>query len=94
MDYRTRIVSSLAEIGQPRWDTLLAAQKEANPFLSYAFLQALHESGSACDQTGWEPHYLSLWLDDVLVAAMPLYRKFHSYGEYVCLCTISKNVQI
>ncbi|WDZ97824.1 GNAT family N-acetyltransferase [Herbaspirillum sp. WKF16] len=83
MDYRTRIVSSLAEIGQPGWDGLVAAQDEANPFLSYAFLHALHESGSACADTGWEPHYLSIWQGERLAAAMPLYRKFHSYGEYV-----------
>lgn len=83
MDYRTRIVSSLAEIGQPGWDGLVTAQDEANPFLSYAFLHALHESGSACAETGWEPHYLTLWQGEQLAAALPLYRKFHSYGEYV-----------
>jgi predicted N-acyltransferase len=87
MDYRTRIVSSLAEIGPARWDALVAAQAEGNPFLSYAFLHALHESGSASPESGWEPHYLTLWQgegqQEQLVAALPLYRKFHSYGEYV-----------
>ena len=83
MDYRTRIVSSLAEIGQPAWDGLVAAQDEATPFLSYAFLHALHESGSACAETGWQPHYLTVWHDDALAAALPLYLKSHSYGEYV-----------
>ncbi|MFJ3045214.1 GNAT family N-acetyltransferase [Herbaspirillum chlorophenolicum] len=83
MDYRTRIVSSLAEIGQPAWDGLVAAQDEATPFLSYAFLHALHESGSACAETGWQPHYLTVWRDDALAAALPLYLKSHSYGEYV-----------
>jgi len=83
MDYRTRIVSSLAEIGPSRWDALVATQAEGNPFLSYAFLHALHESGAASADTGWEPHYLTLWQDQALVAALPLYRKFHSYGEYV-----------
>lgn len=83
MDYRTRIVSSLAEIGQARWDALVAAQAEGNPFLSHAFLHALHESGAASADTGWEPHYLTLWAGEELAAALPLYRKFHSYGEYV-----------
>lgn len=83
MDYRTRIVSSLAEIGQPLWDGLVAAQDEANPFLSFAFLHALHESGSACADTGWQPHYLTVWQGEQLAAALPLYQKFHSYGEYV-----------
>ncbi|WP_034292134.1 GNAT family N-acetyltransferase [Herbaspirillum sp. RV1423] len=83
LHYRTRIISSLAEIGQPAWDALLAAQADATPFLSYAFLHALHESGSAAKDTGWEPQYLTLWQDDALKAALPLYLKYHSYGEYV-----------
>jgi predicted N-acyltransferase len=55
MNYRTRIVSSLAEIGQLAWDALVAAQDDANPFLSYAFLDSLHASGCASAQTGWQP---------------------------------------
>ncbi len=82
-NYRTRILSSLAEAGQPAWDRLVSRQADANPFLSYAFLHALHESGSASDDTGWQPHYLTLWDGEILAAALPLYRKFHSYGEYV-----------
>jgi predicted N-acyltransferase len=87
LHYRTRIISSLTEIGAPAWDELLALQSNASPFLSYAFLHALHESGSASKTTGWEPEYLTLWQGTssapVLAAALPLYRKHHSYGEYV-----------
>lgn len=82
-NYRTRIIASLSEVGQPAWDALVGAQTEANPFLSFAFLHALHESGSASPDTGWQPQYLTLWLDDQIVAALPMYAKFHSYGEYV-----------
>ncbi len=81
--YRTRILSSLSEAGQPAWDRLVSLQAERNPFLSFAFLHALHESGSASDDTGWQPHFLTLWDGDSLAAALPLYLKFHSYGEYV-----------
>ena len=83
MNYRTGIVSSLADVGETAWSELLAAQGDANPFLSYTFLHALHESGSACADTGWLPQYLALWQDETLMAAMPLYVKSHSYGEYV-----------
>jgi uncharacterized protein len=83
LNYRTRIVSSLSEIGQPKWDGLASMQPDANPFLSYAFLHALHESGSASRKSGWQPQYLTLWQDQALAAAMPLYVKSHSYGEYV-----------
>jgi predicted N-acyltransferase len=83
VSYLTRIVSSLSEIGQPAWDALVARQSDANPFLSFAFLHALHESGSASAQTGWQPQYITIWRDETLVAALPLYAKNHSYGEYV-----------
>ena len=83
MNYRTHIVSSLSEIGKAAWDGLLALQEEANPFLSYAFLHALHESGSASPETGWQPQYIALYDGDTLAAALPLYVKGHSYGEYV-----------
>jgi hypothetical protein len=83
LNYRTHIVSSLSEIGQAAWDGLLARQADANPFLSFAFLHALHESGSAAPETGWQPQYLALYDGEELAAAMPLYVKGHSYGEYV-----------
>ena len=83
MNYRTHIVSSLAELGQAAWDGLVAIQDRPNPFLSYAFLHAMHESGSASADTGWQPQFLALYDGDTLAAAMPLYVKTHSYGEYV-----------
>ena len=83
MNYRTHIASSLSEIGQAAWDGLLAQQEDANPFLSYAFLHALHASGSAAPETGWQPQYLALYDGETLAAALPLYVKGHSYGEYV-----------
>ena len=81
--YRMRILHSLADVGQKQWDHLLGFQVKPNPFLSYAFLHALHESGSASEKTGWTPCYLSLWDGVSLAAVMPLYEKTHSYGEYV-----------
>lgn len=83
MNYRTHIVSSLSEIGQTAWDALVAAQDNPNPFLSFAFLHALHESGSASAGRGWQPQFIALWDGDALAAALPLYVKDHSYGEYV-----------
>ncbi len=83
VNYRTRIISSLSEIGQAAWDELVAMQPCANPFLSYAFLAALHETGCASAQSGWVPQFVSLWHHGQLQAALPLYAKSHSYGEYV-----------
>ncbi|NMM36880.1 MAG: N-acetyltransferase [Glaciimonas sp.] len=88
MNYRTRIISSLSEVGPHDWDALVQLQADTNPFLSFAFLDALHATGCASAETGWQPQYLTLWQDDAqenaqLAAALPLYAKFHSYGEYV-----------
>jgi uncharacterized protein len=83
VNYRTRIVSALSDIGQPAWDALVALQADANPFLSFAFLDALHETGCASTKSGWQPQFLTLWHDNQLEAALPLYVKSHSYGEYV-----------
>ena len=110
MNYHTRIITDLAEIGPDRWDALVRADaiaraspssmlgangeanedsrhagaRDLNPFLRYDFLAALHETGCADFDSGWAVEYLTLWTeDDALAGAVPLYRKFHSYGEYV-----------
>jgi hypothetical protein len=82
MNYRTRIVSDLTAIGAARWNALLA-REPTNPFVRYEFLRALDASGCASPATGWEPCFLTLWSGEDLRAAAPLYRKEHSYGEYV-----------
>ncbi len=74
-----QVLDSLASIPASEWDALAGK----NPLLSHAFLHALHESGSASAETGWAPCHLTLWRDSRLAAAMPLYLKSHSYGEYV-----------
>ncbi len=53
------------------------------PLLSHAFLHALHDTGCASPQTGWAPCFVTAWKGNELIGAMPLYRKAHSYGEYV-----------
>jgi len=83
VNYRTRILSSLSDVGPQRWDGLVRAQAGATPFLRHAFLAALHETGCASAATGWQPHFLTLWDGESLAAALPLYLKSHSYGEYV-----------
>jgi predicted N-acyltransferase len=83
LNYRTHIVSSLSQVKQADWDALVASQAQPNPFLSYAFLHALHESGSAASASGWQPQFITLYDGNTLAAALPLYVKDHSYGEYV-----------
>ena len=82
-DYCTQLVSDLAEIGRARWDALIAQDPDASLLVRYDFLHALHASGCAAPDTGWAPQFLTLWQGDTLAAAVPLYVKSHSYGEYV-----------
>src|SRR2546421_11841021 len=74
-----RVIDSLAAVAPAAWDALVGDA----PLLSHAFLHALHETGCASPATGWTPRYLTAWQSRVLVGAMPLYVKSHSYGEYV-----------
>jgi uncharacterized protein len=74
-----RVIRSLTEIGAERWRTLAGD----DPFLSWEYLTALHETRCAAPESGWAPCYLSLWEGDALTAALPLYLKDHSWGEYV-----------
>jgi hypothetical protein len=81
--YRTQLIDHLDRIGSNAWNELLAADPDATPFLRYEFLDAMHETGCASARTGWTPTFLTLTDQHGLAAAVPLYRKDHSFGEYV-----------
>ncbi len=74
-----RIIENLADINAADWDALAYG----DPLLSHAFFYALQESGCATPKFGWKAQFLTLWQDDRLVGAMPLYLKMNSYGEHV-----------
>ena len=74
-----RIVPHIAEIDATVWDGL----SDGACCVSHAMLSALEDSGSVGQGTGWHPRHLVLQDGEALVAAMPLYEKLHSYGEYV-----------
>ncbi len=74
-------IDSIHTVSPEDWDRLCPTDF---PFTRHAFLAALEDSGSVGATTGWQPRHL-LIRDDAgaLQAAMPLYLKEHSYGEYV-----------
>ncbi|HRD45761.1 MAG TPA: peptidogalycan biosysnthesis protein, partial [Caulobacter sp.] len=79
-----RIHRRIAELERADWDACAPSGGAANPFVSFDFLDALEQSGSVGDRTGWAPHHLSVEDEAGRVAAvMPLYLKSHSQGEYV-----------
>lgn len=76
-----RQLNHISDIDPARWDALAPA---GYPFLRHAFLAALEDSGSVTPAQGWTPAHLVVENPDgSLQAAMPLYRKMHSWGEYV-----------
>ena len=82
-DYVIRVLDSPLQLSAEAWNSLLALQPDASPFMRYEYLAALHHSGSATSATGWKLRLATVWLGDVLQAACALYIKSHSYGEYV-----------
>ena len=78
-----RVFDDPTQINHAAWDILLAQQDQPTPFLRWAYLAALHQSGSAVPETGWTPRFVTVQRGGQLVAAAPAYLKTHSYGEYV-----------
>jgi predicted N-acyltransferase len=72
----------IADIGKADWDA--CAGHYGNPFIGFDFLDCLEQAGCAVERTGWGPSHLLL-RDEAgdAAAAMPLYMKTHSRGEYV-----------
>jgi len=79
MALRLEVAESIAKLPADAWDVLAGGV----PLLSHAFLSAFETSNSVGAGTGWQPCFLLLYDDTQLIGAMPLYVKYHSYGEYV-----------
>ncbi|MBJ9977117.1 N-acetyltransferase [Pseudomonas sp. S75] len=73
-------LAHLRELPASQWDALVP---DGQPFLRHAFLSALEDSGSVSQKTGWAAEHLLLEHQGQLRAALPAYRKWHSFGEYV-----------
>ena len=73
-------IDTLSAITPQAWNKLCV---DDYPLVRYEFLHALEKSGSVGEGTGWQTQHLVVYEGDELIAAMPLYIKTHSYGEYV-----------
>jgi len=83
LDYRTRYLERIAEVPESVWDNLLPDHPAAG-LLSHAMLSAFEDGACLGTESGWDVHHWTLWHPNGdLLAALPLYRKWHSYGEYV-----------
>jgi predicted N-acyltransferase len=79
---------TIADISADKWNALVGSDY---PFLRHEFLLAAETSGSVAPDAGWTPRHLTLGgqcdapggHNDQLRAAMILYEKSHSWGEFV-----------
>ncbi len=75
------VTESIHTVSPAEWDGLCPSDF---PFTRHGFLAALEDSGSVGGSRGWQPRHLLLRNDTgTLKAALPVYLKDHSYGEYV-----------
>ena len=83
--FKARIITGLQEVAPEAWNRIANPPGERfDPFLSWEFLEALEASGAAVPETGWSPcHILIEGPGENLLAAMPLYAKTNSQGEFV-----------
>lgn len=71
---------SMSDIDRDDWNSLAGNDY---PFLRHEFLQLAEETGCVTPDNGWSPRHLTISDDGKLRAAMPLYEKSHSWGEFV-----------
>ncbi|MDJ0939946.1 MAG: GNAT family N-acetyltransferase [Woeseiaceae bacterium] len=78
---RVTVHEGIADIDRGAWNALAG---DDYPFLRHEFLKAAETTGCVSERTGWRPCHLTLAHDDGrLRAALPLYEKYHSWGEFV-----------
>src|SRR5215831_3579189 len=70
----------VARIPAAEWNALVV---DESPFLEWEWLASLEEAGCVGDAQGWQARPLLLRQDGRLVAALPLYVKTNSEGEFV-----------
>ncbi len=71
---------SIQEIPAREWNALAGRHY---PFLRYEFLCAAEVGGCVSAEAGWTPRHITISDGGTLRAAMPLYEKAHSWGEFV-----------
>lgn len=74
------IHSRIDEIDRTAWNALV---QDNNPLLRHEFLHAMEQHGCVGEHFGWLPRHIAVYRDGTLRAAMPLYEKYNSYGEFV-----------
>lgn len=77
---RIEVIPELDAVAPEQWNALV---QDNNPFLRHEFLLALEQHGCVGKKFGWLPRHIVVYEHHRLIAAMPLYEKYNSYGEFV-----------
>ena len=81
------VLSDLGDVASTEWDACACPEtgngRPLDPFTTHRFLSALERSGSVGKGTGWQPRHLIARAQGDMIAAMPLYVKSDSQGEYI-----------
>ncbi len=77
---KVRVLDGIAAIAGDDWNALAGRDY---PFLRHEFLALAEATGSVSPDAGWIPRHLVLYDGTQPRAAMPLYEKSHSWGEFV-----------
>lgn len=79
---RIEILDSIVAIDSAEWNRLAGGDW---PFLKHEFLAAAEATGCVSKATGWQPRHIVVRpaRGGPATAAMPLYEKTHSWGEFV-----------
>ncbi|MFI5317602.1 MAG: GNAT family N-acetyltransferase, partial [Myxococcota bacterium] len=73
-------LAGVRDVPAAEWNALVA---DESPFLEWEWLASLEEAGCVGGSTGWSPRPIAVRDGGRLVAAVPLYVKTHSEGEFV-----------
>jgi len=71
---------TISDLSASSWDAL---HDSRHPFLSHAFLSGLETHQCLRERWGWQSSPVTLFEDDLLIAAAPAYIKTNSHGEFV-----------
>jgi uncharacterized protein len=78
---RSRLIDRIDTVAPDAWNALTDSRF---PFLTHEFLNALERQECLGERTGWFPRHLLVEDENgALIAAMPMYLKTNSFGEFV-----------
>ncbi len=74
------LLDGVRAVPREDWDALVG---DESPFLEWGWLASLEDAGCVGEGTGWAPRPLVARENGRIVAAVPIYLKGHSEGEFV-----------